>query len=219
MPLDAGISAAIIAAVTSTATAVSSQVANEVQSSGTWVSAIFENRTNLSFDVDHCEPNHGSWKKTASRIVGIDEFVSTLRSKDLPSDGDVQKKLEEWIQIQVLSQKVGGFFAGWGLQGEGAGVEGLVTFKTAAEGNARIVCLIRKIPGGGYGAGVSLSNGGWLKFSDKYGSNMIDHIKDIHSGLCQFSEGGTVRASLGSLHVQVTAGQSVEFVVTRDGVG
>jgi len=211
--------AAIISAVTTAATATASEVAKEVQSDGTWMSAVFENRTNVSFDVSHRVPNHGSWKKTASRVVGLDEFVTSLRSEDSPTDDDVNKKIEEWIQIQVLAQKVGGFFAGWGMQGEGAGVEGLTTFSTSAESNTQIVCLIRKIPGGGYGAGVSLSNQGWLKFDDEEGSNMIDHIKDVHSGLCQYSEGGTVTASLGSFHVQVTAGQSVQFVVTRDGIG
>jgi hypothetical protein len=84
-------------------------------------------------------------------------------------------------------------------QGENVGFESAVLLKSSGESakfNIQIVILIRKLPGGSYGVGLGSANIPDFYIKTK-GQDAIAHIKKVHTGNCQYSDGG------GSISVKV----------------
>jgi hypothetical protein len=113
----------------------------------------------------------------------------------------------------------------YAVKGAGIGSEALVrvTPDDPACG-AIIFLLIRKIPGGNFGAGVGIYAPGdvasWTL--DKSGTKIINFIKDapatppVAAEGTQFSEGATKTAKNGPLKVTFEGSETVKFVIENN---
>jgi hypothetical protein len=217
---------AIIGAVTTAATTAAGAIQNEVLRDGQAVGCVFVNKTRSSWDVHLYSPLHGSQMSSGPsyHVRGFDEFKAkmalTLTTQD---DTELDKVLAKWAQTNMMEQDVSDWVAKWDYKPQGMGVEGAVVFTCTGPNvmvGTKIVCLARKIPGGSFGAGVSMSTGGWLQPQDAYGTDIVDHIKSVHTSLCAYSDGeGTKSASVGPFSISFTPGSVVAFELTDTGMG
>ncbi|MEM6336517.1 MAG: hypothetical protein AAF752_08115 [Bacteroidota bacterium] len=90
-------------------------------------------------------------------------------------------------------------------------------------GDPNIVLMIKKYAGGDFNAGISMSTGSWLHnagflpIQDACGTGIIDHILDVHTGLCKLSTGtpagSEIAVTCAGIKVTVKAENWSSFVI------
>lgn len=104
----------------------------------------------------------------------------------------------------------------WALESRGSGTEVVNAYRIGELDLYLAFYAGNPVTGGPY-AGVSLSHGTW--FGENYGSEpkggkLIDHIKKIHTDLCQISKDGAPRiVRSGEIEVDFTGAEQTVFTV------
>ena len=204
----------ITAAIISSITAATTTAASELGKSDGHPDAVITNKTRCRWTVTYDQPTHGSWTASPHHdLVSIPELESYL---DAQATEDGASDILTFAKTQLLSKNLDDHLLKFGGKGNGMGFQGVVTLKTTDHSNMTLILLIDKRPHRGFKAGVSMSNGGWAD-GFKNTNQKIQHIEDIHTDLCKYSDGGPTRVTkLGPITVRFTAGQVVEFEITDD---
>lgn len=217
--------ATIIAAILAATTAAAIEVGKAATSQpGSPVYGVITNQSNSVFSIYTFSPVHGhSFEGPDLTLNGRgwveEQFMKAVKGKygNNPTQDDVDREMGEWIKDDTFSLYADKCVTKYGGTGDGAGYEQVIVLSTPDEGNAVVALVVRKIPGGHYGAGVSISNNGWYDYNgDKpKGKNILKHIQKIHTNLCQYSDGGPqISVQLGQLKVTITApGEKIEIQI------
>lgn len=227
MPLPALLVAPeVVASIVGATTVAAVEIGNAAKvKGGSPVYAVLSNKSKSNFKIQTWSPTHGhTFESPSMDLYGAGwvqgEFNKAVEGEYGPAaaEADSKKELATWIRDGIFEKYAEKCVTNWGGVGDGAGFEQVILLQTPDEGNACIVLLIRKIPGGSYGGGISMSNGGWLDVAGKKTrDNIIKHIKNVHTGLCQYSDGGSsIQVQLGGLRVRMQApGEKIEFEITN----
>ena len=197
MPAPA-IVAAIITATTAVGTTAASEVATAVRSASSGVGAVVENLSDANMKVHSFAPNHGHYiQGPATKLYGVDyelkKFNAALKAKygDNPTDAERDALLKEWQAADQFEKLGKTSILEYEGCGDGAGFETAILLEATSAVYFQLAILIRKRPGGDYGVGLGVANYAFYSTKDdEYGEKIIDHIKDVHTSRCQYSDGG-----------------------------
>lgn len=217
----ATIIAAIIGAASAAAVAVGQTAATQ---SGSPVFGVVSNQSDCDFDIFSFAPYHGHTFETPDFALKGAQYVQQKfldavigRYGVNYTQEDLAKEKADWIRDDIFKNYADDCAVKYGGTGDGMGFEQVILFYTAQMSKLAIALLVRKLPGGHYGAGVSMSDNGWYDWeNDKpEGEKIMDHIKNVHTDLCQYSDGGSqISAQLGSIKVLISApGEKIEVLI------
>lgn len=210
----------------------------DASSEASEISAFVVNTSHKDYDVTWYEPNHGKWVEIPDLLLtGIDTTVKNIEDTARKALGGQanQQEVDQWVRDhfkkehnQNLDQNkdLQDNFLEFRGEGSGGGTELAVILTEKNDALARIVLLIRKRPGGDYGAGISMSRGSWFQQNghsladDKDGSKISDHIQHVSTKVCQFSSGSRtgpeVITRLNGVKVTTNAEQVAFFQIESD---
>jgi hypothetical protein len=210
--MDPTITAAIISAAVGVATTVATEAGRQ---EGSPVSGIIMNNSQYDFAVTARQCIHGhSFEVPSTILKGAkyldDRLLSAVRSRfgDEYSERDKGKEEAVWIRENKFEPYAKECTVEFGGTGDGIGYEQVICLQAEEDTNNTIInILVRKLPGGDYGAGFSISNNGWYKFNnDSDGSEIADYIKSVATEVCQYSDGsGSISGTLGDIRVVIQA--------------
>lgn len=219
--MDPTITAAIISAAVGVATTVATEAGRQ---EGSPVSGIIMNNSQYDFEVTARQCIHGHSFEVPSIILKgakylDDRLVSAVRSRfgDGYSDSDKGKEEAIWIRENKFEPYAKECTVEFGGTGDGGGYEQVICLQAAEDTMDTIInILVRKLPGGDYGAGLSISNNGWYDPSkDLDGSGIADHIKSVATEVCQYSDGaGSISGTLNDIKVVIQApGEQIKVYI------
>ena len=222
--------AAVITSLVAAGSTAATIVAGELKSSGSWVGGVIVNETDYSFSVTSYQPNHGHWWSHPNHTVSsVAHIIDMLRAEAVAdnggnpvSDSELLKYYRDhYIKTEVDQPFVKSAVTTWEMSGANLGSEGLIRLHLDA--GTDIYFLIRKIPAGDYGAGISIVGPDWVKsegFSvddDSDGSKFCKHIRESsNSGPSSyFSTGQTIKAKNGPVEIEFSGGQTTKFTIRK----
>ena len=190
------------------------------------------NESDTDYDVTYYEPNHGKWLiKPDAVLSSIPASVQKLetRARTALGQGAKQSEIDQWARQHATTnhpEDVKDNHVEFGGEGLNVGTELAIILTEKHDPDSRIVLMIRKRPGGDYGAGISMSNGPWfanngyLPKDDDDGSEISDHIQTVRTKRCQFSAGehlgDAVVARLNGVKVTTQARKVALFTIEND---
>lgn len=222
--------AAIIGAIATAASTAATTAQAEVSKEGSGIAGTILNESVYDFTITSFELNHGDWMDHPSvALSSVTSIYNMLRREAEASAGKTltDSEVNAYWQTKYMAPGlskvfVRSAFTAYEMRGAGAGSEGLVKLTPKDPGCSVVIfLLIRKIPGGSYGAGVGIypraQVDGWKL--DDYGTKLLDFLKaapaapPVSAEGTQFSEGVTKVAKNGPLKVTFAGAQSCEFLV------
>lgn len=191
---------------------------------------LISNTSSVGYDITCYEANHGKWtKKPDKELHSIEDAIHDCVSEAKVALGPsaTAQQITDWVTEHVQTKHpdqhdkelVAKNHTEFGGEGSGVGTEIAMILTDKRDPDSRIVLMTRHLAGGDYGAGISMSYGPWFTVSkmgindDDDGSDISDHIQNIHTQYCQFSTGSLVSTSLNGVKVSVKAGQVVLFQI------
>jgi hypothetical protein len=235
MPVDPATFSAIIGAVAAAGTSAAQTAASEASKEGSGVAATIINQSTHSFRTASYNPNHGHWMHHPKPVSSVKDILTILRQEAeaaLKKKSVTDQEMSEYFKHKYQLPGLAGAFVEtthtkFEMKGAGIGSEGLVLLYPGDLPDCLIGLLIRKIPGGDFGAGVIItSKMGWRGVGldpevDDDGSKGIDYIKERGEEgtdpACKFSEGRTMIAVGYGFEVEFAAGESAEFFIRDAG--
>lgn len=193
------------------------------------ISAQVLNLSSTEFDVTFYKANHG--KKHSKGVGDLASVTSTAHhceeeaKKALGKDAD-EETINKWVlkHIETHKDKIDDNILEFSGEGLNLGTELAAILTEKNDPDSRIVLLIRKRPGGDYGAGISMSNGSWFtdsgydRASDDDGSEISAHIQEVSTDLCKFSHGDPTGPSISTkfngIKVTTNAEKVAQFVIS-----
>jgi hypothetical protein len=221
--------AAIIGAITAAASTAATVTQSEVNREGSGIAATVLNESDFDFTISSFDLNHGDWMDHPSVAVNSVKTIYDMLRKEaelVAKTPQTDEQINTYWQTKYVAPGtakvfVRSAFTSYEMKGAGMGSEGLVRLTSKAPGCPAIFLLIRKIPGGSYGAGVGIYGGpdfdSWVL--DNYGTKILNLIKaapDVPPTSAegtQFSEGTTKTANNGPVKVTFAGAQSTEFLI------
>jgi hypothetical protein len=221
--------AALIGAIATAASTTATVAQAEVNREGSGIAGTILNESDYDFTITSFELNHGDWMQHPSIAVSSVKTIYEMLRKEaefIAKGPQTDAQVNTYWQTKYVAPGtskvfVRSAFTTYEMRGAGAGSEGLIRLTNKDPRYGSIFLLIRKIPGGSYGAGVGIYT---QKFVDKwilgdYGAPVIDYIKSapanppVSAEGTQFSEGATKTAKNGPVKVTFAGAQSTEFLI------
>ena len=168
-----------------------------------WVTLF--NTSSRGYDIFPYEARHGKYVRSPSNELWsandvLTDCVAEARKELGPDVTDNQIRL--WLggsvprghkcadPEHVASHNVTEYKG----EGSGGGTEMTLLLVEKDDPRSKIALMVRRRPGGKTGIGVSMSHGDWFDKQrmdsdyDRDGSKISDHIQDVSTPICQFSD-------------------------------
>lgn len=224
----AAVTAAIIGAISTGAATASQQLHQSIRDAGSSsVGGVLVNESHQSYNIKTYSPNHGHYVKAPSVYLPgyfyeYSKFMAAVKDRfgNSFTTSDEDDMLAEWTSKNLFDAYAKGTNTTLDGIGSGAGFECALRLDASGGGYFhQIAIVIRKKPGGNYGVGLGIANFDFYsdKKNDKYGDFILDHIKDVHTKHCQYSDGGgSISVELGGITVSASAPGEVNTIVIKD---
>lgn len=215
---DGSASATIIAAIIGAATAAATEIANIAASKpGNPVYGVINNQSKHELKIFDFGPYHGeSFESPGFLIEGTDFVAAKFLEAVIARFGEsyTQEQLGDeknvWIRKKLFEKYAEESITKFGGTGIGMGFEQVIALYNETIGKL-ITILVRRIPGGNYGAGVEIQDFDdidSLKEKKPYGYDFKTSIQNAKSTdtARQYSDGSTqISAMYGNLKVSISA--------------
>ena len=206
--MDPVITGAIIASISSAALTTVQELTND----STYIGGVVVNKTNSSFTLNVSQPMHGHWvHSNASDLLSVKELYELIEQSGLHSKDEI----EQYAKKLLLGQRLNDHIREFTGTGDNLGFESLVIFRDKASSH-KIATFIKKLPGGSYTAGASMTNDNWKYTGVVNTHKLMDYIKSCDSEICKLSKGNSVSIKLNHLEVKFAAAEVTEFIITDD---
>ncbi|WP_299031059.1 hypothetical protein [uncultured Sulfitobacter sp.] len=222
------ITAAIIGAIATAASQAANELATAVRDAGSSsIGAIITNESHHSYDLKSYKTHHGNYVQAPSVTLPgyFYEFTKFMNAAKVhygnnPSDSELDEQLQKWQAKDLFQIYAAGTTAKLDGIGGGMGFETSLRLNSNSGGSFhQIALLVRKIPRGSYGIGLGISNYDFYSDAknDTKGDFIRDHIKDVHTKHCQYSDGsGSISVELDGIKVTASAPGQVNAITISD---